>query len=54
MNTTDRDTDTILAALAKLLSDRTDIRDAFLADQTPALREQYWADITEAQARIGL
>ncbi|GGO70621.1 hypothetical protein [Nonomuraea cavernae] len=47
-------TDVILVALAKLLGTRTDIRDAFLADQTPAIREQYWADVTEAQTRIGL
>ncbi|MFI7455509.1 recombinase family protein [Nonomuraea sp. NPDC049714] len=52
--TPDPHSDVILVALAKAFDRNTAMRDAFLADQTPAMREQYWSEVADAQARIHL
>jgi hypothetical protein len=46
-----RESDTVLCSLARLL-ERTGLYDAFMADQTPAERETYWASLTDARERL--
>lgn len=59
MNTTtytedDRASDVILVHLARMMSRNVPMRDAFLADQTPAFRDAYWAEVDAAHERLGI
>jgi hypothetical protein len=48
----DPHSDAIVVALADAFRRNAAMGEAFLADQTPAMREQYWNEVADAQERI--
>ncbi|MEV4222291.1 recombinase family protein [Nonomuraea sp. NPDC049725] len=48
----DPDSDVVLVALADAFGRNVPMRDAFLDDQAPAMREQYWSEVADANERI--